>query len=289
MGQCLSLPLYNIKAKIKRHLGGYMGKIVFSDIDGTLLDNNHRMLDSSYEAIKKLQKQDIPFVIVTARGPMGVYPIFKRYKFICPMVCYSGALIIGADGEIVYSNGFSKDTAKAIISFLDKEKLDCTWNIYTMDSWIVNNRRDARVAREEAIVEAASTEGDVDMLSDGAEVGKLLCMCNPKDTDEIEAKLRKKFPGLSIVRSSDILIEVMNKGITKGKSIEFLCEKWDIDIKDTVAFGDHYNDVDMLETVGHPFLMDNAPDELKTRITNVTYSNEADGIYYGLKQLGMIE
>ncbi len=265
-----------------------MGKIVFSDIDGTLLDNNHRMLDSSYEAIKKLQKQDIPFVIVTARGPMGVYPIFKRYKFICPMVCYSGALIIGADGEIVYSNGFSKDTAKAIISFLDKEKLDCTWNIYTMDSWIVNNRSDARVAREEAIVEAASIEGDVDMLLDGAEVGKLLCMCNPNLTDEIETKLKTKFPHLSIVRSSDILVEVMNKGITKGKSVQIICEKWDIDLNNAAAFGDHYNDLDMLEAVGNPFLMGNAPAELKERIKNVTKSNEEDGIYYGLKKIGWI-
>lgn len=266
-----------------------MNKIVFCDVDGTLLDNNHRMLESTRKAIKMLQDKDIPFVIVTARGPSGVYPIFERYKFVCPMVCYSGALMIDEDGQILYSNGFSKDTARAIIAFLEAEKFDCTWNIYSMDSWIVNNRKDARVALEEQIVEAKATEGSVDMLADGVDVGKLLCMCNPEKTDQIESTLKNKFPFLSIVRSSDILIEIMNKGISKGKSIEFICNKWDINIKEAVAFGDHYNDLEMLETVGTPFLMENAPTELKDKIKNITFSNEADGIYYGLKKIGIID
>lgn len=266
-----------------------MKRIVFCDVDGTLLNNKHRMLDSTREAIKSLQSKDIPFVIVTARGPSGVYPIFERYKFVCPIVCYSGALMIDGDGQIIYSNGFSKETARAIITFIEAENFDCTWNIYSMDSWIVNNRTDARVALEESIVEAEATEGNVDMLADGVDVGKLLCMCNPDKTDEIEEALKNKFPCLSIVRSSDILIEIMNKGISKGKSIEFICNKWDINIKDAVAFGDHYNDLEMLETVGTPFLMENAPEELKARIKNVTFSNEADGIYYGLKKIGIID
>jgi hydroxymethylpyrimidine pyrophosphatase-like HAD family hydrolase len=81
----------------------------------------------------------------------------------------------------------------------------------------------------------------------------------------------------------------MNKGISKGKSIEFLCDKWDINKENTVAFGDHYNDVEMLQTVGTPFLMENAPAELKEIITSITSSNEADGIYNGLKQIGLID
>ena len=134
-------------------------EIVFSDIDGTLLNSEHRMLKGTLDAIFALKKAKIPFVIVTARGPSGVRPIFKRYGFTCPMICYSGALIIDENNNTMYSEGFGADDARGIISYIENEKLDCTWNIYTMDSWIVNNKSDARVAREEAIVEAASTEG----------------------------------------------------------------------------------------------------------------------------------
>lgn len=264
-------------------------KIVFCDVDGTLLNKEHRLLDSTLKSIKALQEKNLPFVIVTARGPSGIYPIFKRYKFVCPMVCFSGGLIIDYNGQVLYSNGFTKGTAKKLINFIEKENLDCTWNIYSMDNWIVKDRADERVAREESIVEAHASEGNVDSLTEGAEIGKILCMCNPAHTVEIENRLKKEFPCLSIVRSSDILIEIMNKNISKGESIEFLCKKWDIDIKETVAFGDHFNDLEMLEKVGKPFLMENAPKELKERIGNVTFSNDADGIYHGLKQIGLVD
>ena len=114
-------------------------------------------------------------------------------------------------------------------------------------------------------------------------------MCNPEQTGAIEDALKKKFPCLSIMRSSDILIEIMNKGISKGDSVKFLCQKWGIGLEETVGFGDHYNDLDMLKTVAMPFLMENAPAELKEIIGNVTFGNNDDGIYYGLKKIGLVE
>lgn len=264
-------------------------RIVFSDVDGTLLNSKHRMQPGTVEAIKSLKAKDIPFVIVTARGPSGIYPIFRRYNIICPMVCYSGALILDGDGNIVYTKGICKDTARKVIEFVTEEKLDCSWNIYSMDSWIVKDKTDARVVREENIVEAQATEGTVDDIPNGSDIGKILCMCNPEKTDEIEEKLKKKFPTLSIVRSSDILIEIMERGITKGKAIEVLCDKWGKKLEDAVAFGDHYNDVEMLKLVGVPYLMNNAPEELKKTFTNITDDNDGEGIYNGLKKLNMIE
>ncbi|SDB04736.1 hypothetical protein SAMN02910298_00059 [Pseudobutyrivibrio sp. YE44] len=260
-------------------------KIVFSDVDGTLLNSEHRILDGTLQAIKSLQKRGIPFVIVTARGPSGIYPIFHRYNFICPMVCYSGALILDENGKVLLSKGISKDTASKIIDYIEDEGFDCTWNVYSMDSWFVKDRSDPRVIREENIVEAQSTEGMVSDLPNGADIGKILCMCNPEKTDEIEAALKKKFPTLSIVRSSDILVEVMERGVTKGHSINVVCEKWGINPEDAIAFGDHYNDIEMLKAVGKPFLMGNAPEELKAQFSNITASNDEEGIYKALSQL----
>ena len=68
-------------------------EIVFSDVDGTLLNSEHKMLDGTKYAIQKLQKKDIPFVIISARSPSGIYPILEENGFSCPIICYSGALI----------------------------------------------------------------------------------------------------------------------------------------------------------------------------------------------------
>lgn len=49
-----------------------MKRIVFSDIDGTLLTNDREVLPSTLKAINSLKKQDIPFIIISARSPSGI-------------------------------------------------------------------------------------------------------------------------------------------------------------------------------------------------------------------------
>ncbi len=175
-----------------------MDKIVFSDVDGTLLNSEHKITSLTEKAIKELKKKDIPFVIISARSPSGIYPILKEYAFKCPIVSYSGALI------------------------LDEEKL------------------------------------------------------------------KEAFPNYSIVKSSDILLEIMENGISKADAVHTLCSLWDIRLENAIAFGDNYNDVEMLEAVGYGFLMGNAPDDLKQRIQTHTYDNNNDGIYHALLKMNMI-
>ena len=63
---------------------------------------------------------------------------------------------------------------------------------------------------------------------------------------------------------------------------------WNISLDRTMAFGDHYNDVDMLHTVAIPFLMGNAPEELKGTFERVTLSNNEEGIYKALTEMGIV-
>ncbi len=157
-----------------------------------------------------------------------------------------------------------------------------------MDTWIVKDKKDPRVIQEENIVHATAVEGTVNMLDTSADIGKILCMCNPDCILDIEKKLKKTFPALSIARSSDILLEIMPSGITKSSAVKTLCKLWNIPLESTVAFGDNYNDIEMLETVAQSFLMGNAPEEPKTRFSNVTNSNDNDGIYRGLTKIGLL-
>ena len=102
-----------------------------------------------------------------------------------------------------------KELQNELISYIEEMEFDCTWNLYSMNSWIVKDLQDERVRREECIVEAKAKQGTVADIPVGAGVGKILCMCNPSRTVEIEEALKAKFPCLSIMRSSDILIEII--------------------------------------------------------------------------------
>lgn len=80
-------------------------------------------------------------------------------------------------------------------------------------------------------------------------------------------------------------LEICNKNVYKGKALQYLCDKINIDIKDVVAFGDGENDREMLMSVGIGVAMGNSLDTLKKYANIVTDTNNNEGIYKGLEKI----
>ena len=160
--------------------------------------------------------------------------------------------------------------------------------IQTAQEFLKKDKEDLRVLREERIVKAEAQKGTLSSLDPSRKVHKLLCMCNPLYTKEIERSLKERFPHCSIACSSDILIEIMNEGVTKADAINHLCDYYSINKQDIVAFGDNYNDKEMLESVGMGIAMGNAPDDIKNIAKDVTSTNNQDGIFKALQKLNII-
>lgn len=263
-------------------------KIVFSDIDGTLLDSSHRIRPRTLAALGVLQDKGIPFVLISARGPSCIYPILDRYGISCPIISYSGALIQDENRNILYSDGLSREKAAEIVAYVEENCSHCSWSVYSVERWLVKDRQDPYIAMEENIVEVKSEEGRAEQLPENAHVGKVLCLCDTRYTREIEQKIKTAFPTLSIVMSTNYSVEIMKTGTSKSSAIKRLCELWDIPLEKSLAFGDNYNDADMLENAGMAFLMGNAPEELKVRFSNITATNDEEGVVQALVRLGMI-
>ena len=105
---------------------------------------------------------------------------------------------------------------------------------------------------------------------------------------QAETHLREYFPELSIAKSSDSLLEIMTDGVNKAAAVKYLCELRKIPLSRTMAFGDNYNDLEMLDVVGCGVLMGNAPSELQKHFSFVTKSNDQDGIFQAFKELGVL-
>ena len=262
-------------------------KAVFSDIDGTLLTSDHVVSPMTRSAIHALTERDILFTISSARSPSGIRPIIRKNDFHCCTIAFSGALILDEAQNILYEKGMPLIDAARIISVIKKYCPHVTWNIFTAEDWIVKDRTDPRVIHEESVVETASTEGTLASLSSSATVDKILCICDPEFMSETESILKKHFPHLSIAKSSDTLLEIMADGVNKAEAVKFLCQIRKIPLNCTAAFGDNYNDVEMLNAVGYGILMGNAPLELQKRFSFVTKKNDEDGIVWALKKLNI--
>lgn len=264
-----------------------MQKIVFSDVDGTLLNSSHKLTPLTEQAIRTLKEQEIPFVIVSARSPSGINSILKEYDFRCPIVSYSGAVIMDTDGQILYHKGMPVTEAAKVVSYIEDNHLPVTWNVFSYDQWITPDRSHPAVKLEESIVKTEAEEGTMASLK-GDEVHKIFCMCEPGTIWSVEEQLKKAFPQYSIAKSSDTLLEIMEAGVVKAEAVKILCDLWKVKVEDTVAFGDNYNDVEMLEAAGHGFIMANAPEELLKKFPEHARSNDEDGIYHALRELKYI-
>lgn len=263
--------------------------IVFSDVDGTLVTSGQQISGRTLGAIHALKESGVPFVIVSARSPSGIYSLQRKYGFTGPIVSYSGALILDEDGSVISSKGYSRALAQEVIAFLEENQFDCAWNLFSLDTWIVRDRSDLRIRVEESEVDAQSKEGSAEMLPEDAIINKILLICHPACVEQIQQALCEKFPALNVVESSNCLLEVMARGISKGDAVRTLCERWQIPLENAVAFGDFYNDVEMLEAVGVPYVMKNAPKELQKRFGRVTaHTNNDDGVYHALLEMGMV-
>ena len=257
-------------------------RIVFSDVDGTLLTSSHTVSPLTQRALQALR---VPFVIVSARSPGGIRPIMRQYGFCGPMIAYSGALIVDADGYMLYQRGMAPALADETVRFLEAWPNEVVWNLYAGEDWIVKSRRNPRVAAEERIVHAQSRQGTVRSVAGSGTVHKILCMCAPTQNADVQAALRQRFPQLSIVQSAPDLIEIMAAGVSKADAVHRLCAHMRIAPEQAIAFGDHYNDVDMLHAVGCGVVMGNAPADIRAQFAHVTADHDHDGIAQALAVL----
>lgn len=264
-----------------------MKQIVFSDVDGTLLNSQGQITPDTLAAIRNLQEKGIPFVINSGRGPGGIYPLLEEYNLRCPLAGYSGAVILDENRNVLFHRGIPKADAQKIVDFIEEKQLDTAWCFMSLEQWVVKDRSDPRVQEQEQLVKTQAQEGTIDSIVD-PQVNKILCISHPDKLPQVHKALAEAFPQYIMVACADTLLEITDPSVTKGTAIKQLCFTWNIPLENTIAFGDHYNDVEMLKTAGKGFLMANAPEELKQQFSLHTRSNDEDGIAFALKQLEIL-
>ena len=255
-------------------------KLIFSDIDGTLINDELKVTPKTRDAIRQQIIKGNVFIPASARLPKGITTAVGQILTVFPMIAYNGALALDETGRALITRFFDAKKAAAICRYVDEQNNGSAWNIYSGYVWYCAKEKSPLVKHEEEIVnvKAAPTTGDQIEKLQG--VHKALIMGKSEELDRMQKELTEKFPDLSFVRSSRTLLEVVLKGVSKASAVKILAEEYKVPLKDCIDFGDNYNDEEMLEEVGHPVLMGNAPAELKEKIglDHVTLDNNHDGI-----------
>ncbi|MFT8322469.1 MAG: Cof-type HAD-IIB family hydrolase [Bacillus sp. (in: firmicutes)] len=261
-----------------------MYKLIFSDIDGTLLNSQHKISEATKASLELLQQIGIPFVLVSARMPKGILALQASSKLKEPIICFSGALLLGGEQEngereIVYKSTMKEKDISGIYKLISAQFSSICYTIYSKDEWLVESLEDEWVVQEEKITSINPKLVDFQLTSCSS-VYKILCMGEPLSIDSLERELKNHYPELSIYKSKPTYLEIMAENVKKSVAIAMLANQLGINQQEIMAFGDNYNDMDMLQYAGLGVAMGNAPQAVKEAADIVTNSNDDDGIMH---------
>lgn len=261
-------------------------KIVFTDVDGTLLDHEHCVVPEACPTVQRVCAAGIPFVLVSARMPEGLTTIQHEMGFSGPLVCYSGAYVLDEEGNELLSRPMSLETAQKLKAFLDTELPEVCCSEYGYHTWAGDNPDDPRIKNEERITTLTCKKASLTEAFDERGLHKFLLMGEPEDIIRAEKTVSEAFPELTAVRSSPILCEIMAAGTSKAEGVQVLCDHFGLTPADGIAFGDGHNDIDMLRAVPESYAVANAAEEVKHVATHTcAYTNDENGLARTLEEL----
>lgn len=249
-------------------------KFVVSDLDGTLLYSHTVVSDYTINTVKKLIDKGINFAIATGRGKQGVEKFLTQLEITPYLICNNGANIYNPQGECIFEQRIPKNTAMAILKEIRANNL-----FYSafLNEYFYHSKDEAV---EDFISRPLFTEIPLEKEEDCPEVNKIIVQDNnPEIILNITKILKEKFSDVAeIMMSQANCLDIAPKNCTKGTGIQNLAKIFNLTPDDFMAFGDGENDIDMLNTVGHPVIMENAQDILKKQFPTVTLTNTEHGV-----------
>lgn len=261
-------------------------KIIFSDIDGTLLTSDGRITDGTREMILDLEQRGIPFILTSARSPEGVRVIKKMLGNHAPIITFCGGLILDENGEEIYSKMIPLKRACELKEMLDRDFPLVVCNTFGKEKWIVDARDDWREQREEQIVGFPAEIGSIrETFEKEGGIHKFLLMGDPDEMRRLAAVLAKDFSDLQSVASNTEYLEITATGVEKAEGLKTLCGKLGILPEEAAAFGDGESDLSMMHAAGFGAAMGNAPEDVKERAPMVIGKNDEEGLLKRLREI----
>ena len=254
-------------------------KLIISDIDGTILDQKHQLDSHLLELMPLLKQSEIPFVLASARSPLGIAPISKELGITdFPIASYNGALISTGDKILSQHTILLHD-------FLTKEFPTVSINVYSGKDWYVNTL-DKWVEIEAQITgESPKVTSLADFIKDEKTlVHKLLLIDNAATIQKLKETLATMdFPQTDFYLSKDNYLEVTHNQVSKKQALLELANYYQLSLTEIMSIGDNYNDIPMIETAGLGVAMGNAPTDVKVFANKVTDSNDQNGVSKAIK------
>ena len=276
-----------------------MIKLIASDMDGTLLNDDHMISEENLKAIRKAQEMGRHFTIVTGRDYGAVKPYLDEYNLKCECILSNGAEYRDVDGNIIENVYMNKRSVKIVFDILNEANL-CIQLMTNKGSYITNKESDKKAIierfklfnpkmTEEEVIEFVESfhkqrgmkeiDNIYEVLEDDIEILKILTFDNDeKLIASLKDKLRENTSDLAVASTFSNDIEISDVEAQKGLILAKAIKKMGIDKSEVIVLGDSFNDYSMFTEFENSYAMENAIPEIKEIAKYITDTNNNDGV-----------
>ena len=275
-----------------------MIKLIASDMDGTLLNSDHKIPKENIELIKFAQKNGIQFVVATGRAYYEALPALNDESIKCDVISFNGGIIYDKNGNIINITPMKLKDLYYTIEIL--KSLEISYQLYTKNT-IYTNSIETDITAYIDLIRANGEEPNEQHLRQ--EARNRLALGHITEVDNIELYLNQENnPAIKVIGISNDLeklkhatellsgndnisvtssgannVEIMDKKATKGEALKIVADIHDINLKNAIAIGDNLNDQAMLDIVEYSIAMKNGNKKLKKTAKFITEKTNSEG------------
>lgn len=265
-------------------------KIVFIDVDGTLVGDDQTLLPSTIEAITSAKQQGHLLFLCTGRSKPELHDYIIDLGF-HGFICANGGSV-EYDNQILMHKEISKEEIKDVVDFFQEHHIDfyleSRGGLYASEHCvshllhIVNMKHKDDHVFTKVVIEHENLYRD--------DVSKICFL----GSDYPFSKVQERYQDIFHVMSCTVPIfgkesgELAVKGVSKSSAIQYLLEYLQMDQKDTIAIGDGMNDMDMLQYCHIGIAMGNGDERLKAIADDISDDVDNDGLYKAFQKYQLI-
>ena len=262
-----------------------MKPLIILDIDGTIIGSKGHVEDCVWQAVEKAQAAGVKFAVCTGRPCLGVaQKIAKRLGESSLHVFQSGAQITYPSGEAVKVFALKEAVTRPLVE--QARSLGLSLELYTPTTLFVERR--APIAEAHAkVLGVSAIVRDLGSVIDSEPVVRAQWVLSAADAERVDMS---ELSGVQISTATTpalkdtLFMSVTAADVSKGSATRMLAEAMKVDLEQTVGVGDSEGDVPMLEVVGYPVVMGNAPEGLRARYEVVAGDVDACGVVSVIEQ-----
>jgi Cof subfamily protein (haloacid dehalogenase superfamily) len=259
-------------------------KAAYFDLDGTLLDENRKIPDRALAKLERMKGRGIKVGVATGRMFASARPFVETLGSNAPLIIYNGARIAEpSTGRVLFETLLEAECARQGLAVA--RSLGVHVNLYIGPRLYMDSRdRFGQLFLEKENLKAAYVS-DLETVLDTDPV-KILFIGEPEVLEDCRRRVAEATEnGVTLVFSEPDYLEMLPRGVSKGRALARACQLMKIDLAEVAAFGDAPNDAEMLEMAGMGVAMENAAQPAKSAARIITGPNHGDGIVDALDRL----